>query len=154
MENGVATLWKNYLQLSGKSSCKKQVRAKILNVSHAFHSRLMVEMETEFMEYVSRYNFARATIPIVLNCSAKSTQDPADILEDVRGQCTKSVMWHQTIERMLLAGVDCFVEVGTSKTLTGLIKGYHGDHISLSSDLVSTFGGTCALLKKSKKMEL
>jgi hypothetical protein len=24
VENGVATLWKNYLQLSGKSSCKKQ----------------------------------------------------------------------------------------------------------------------------------
>jgi hypothetical protein len=23
VENGVATLWKNYLQLSGKSSCKK-----------------------------------------------------------------------------------------------------------------------------------
>ena len=25
MENGVATLWKNYLQLSGKSSCKKHL---------------------------------------------------------------------------------------------------------------------------------
>jgi len=31
MENGVATLWKNNLQLSGKSSCKKQhIKNKVI----------------------------------------------------------------------------------------------------------------------------
>ncbi|MDQ0418548.1 [acyl-carrier-protein] S-malonyltransferase [Croceifilum oryzae] len=100
------------------------IKAKRLSVSQAFHSRLMAEMEPEFMEFITRFSFRAPRVPIVLNCTAKESQDVDSILEDVRAQCTSPVRWTQTIQRLAEMKIERFVEVGSSKTLTGLMRSF------------------------------
>lgn len=42
MENGVAILWKNYLQLSVKNSCKKHTDGKLINNKTKKHIKALV----------------------------------------------------------------------------------------------------------------
>ncbi|TCP69110.1 ACP S-malonyltransferase [Baia soyae] len=100
------------------------IKAKKLSVSQAFHSRLMKEMESEFMEFITQFSFDTPRVPIVLNCTATESQDVDLILEDVRRQCTSPVRWAQTIKRLAEMEMEQFVEVGSSKTLSGLMRSF------------------------------
>ena len=44
------------------------------------------------------------------------------IRAELVGQLTAAVQWTQTIEYLVAQGVDTFVEIGSGKVLTGLIK--------------------------------
>lgn len=105
------------------------IRTRLLQVSQAFHSSLMEEMESEFMNFVQQFPIADPTIPVVLNCSATSTLQREDILEDIRLQCTYPVLWRQTMEFLHDAGVYSLIEVGPNRTLTGFMRAFGYDHI-------------------------
>lgn len=96
------------------------VKVRMLATSQAFHSRLMSEMVAEFMEYVHSFPMQRARIPIILNCSAEKTVDEGAILEDIKLQCTETILWETTINALLDAGIEHFIEVGPGNTLTKL----------------------------------
>ncbi|SFW99732.1 [acyl-carrier-protein] S-malonyltransferase [Thermoactinomyces sp. DSM 45891] len=100
------------------------IKAKKLSVSQAFHSRLMEEMEAEFMEFLMRFSFQPPHVPIVLNSTAVESRDVTLIVEDVRRQCTSPVRWAQTIKRLAEMEIEQFVEVGSSKTLSGLMRSF------------------------------
>ncbi|SDY98480.1 ACP S-malonyltransferase [Thermoactinomyces sp. DSM 45892] len=100
------------------------IKAKKLSVSQAFHSRLMGEMEAELMEFISRFSLRTPRVPIVLNGTAKESHDVDLIVEDVRRQCTSPVKWTQTITRLAEMEIEQFVEVGSSKTLSGLMRSF------------------------------
>ncbi|MDY0409189.1 ACP S-malonyltransferase [Virgibacillus soli] len=105
------------------------VRAKRINVSQGFHSRLMEEMELDFMRDVQQFPMQDASIPVVLNCSALETKNKTAILEDIRLQCTYPVLWEQTISHLCERGVYHFIEVGTSRTLTGFMRAFERPQI-------------------------
>lgn len=108
------------------------VKVKMLATSQAFHSRLMKEMVSEFMEYVHSFPMQRARIPIILNCSAQKTVDEAAILADIKLQCTDTILWETTIHSLIAAGIEHFIEVGPGNTLTKLCWLFQ-QNISISS---------------------
>ena len=61
------------------------------------------------------------TVPVYANYTAEPyTKETAKEL--LTQQVAHPVRWQQTVEKMIEAGVDTFVEVGAGKTLCGLIK--------------------------------
>lgn len=126
------------------------VRAQRLQVSQAFHSRLMKGMEAEFQDFCRKFILNEANIPIVLNCSVEETTNPDLIFQDMIQQCTKTVRWRETMEALLAKRPDAFIEVGPKKVLTGLMRTYPYTGLAISNETVMTFRKN---VKKLSKIE-
>ena len=98
------------------------VKTTILNVSHAFHSKLMEEIESQFFAILDEVEFNDATVPIVLNCTAKYSTKKNEIKEDLKKQIICPVLWHQSIKLLIEEGYMDFVEVGPGRVLCGLLR--------------------------------
>ncbi len=93
-----------------------------LTVSGAFHSPLMKPLSVEFTRCINDTNINDAEIPVVTNVDAKATVDKAELSSKMIKQMYSSVYWKQSINYMLEQGVDTFIEIGSGKVLSGMIK--------------------------------
>ncbi|WP_408992353.1 ACP S-malonyltransferase [Streptomyces sp. 1268] len=90
-----------------------------LNVSAAFHSRCMTEVQEEFARHLSGVGFRPLRIPVIANCTARPypTTGYSDLL--VR-QISSPVRWYESLSRLLARGHDDFREIGPGDVLTKL----------------------------------
>ena len=96
-------------------------RAVPLAVSGAFHSPYMDSAAEALADYVQTVAVQEGTCAVYANRTAQpSTVAAARAL--IASQVNHPVQWVKTIRQMLTDGVDCFVEVGPGKTLSGLVK--------------------------------
>lgn len=102
-----------------EAGAKRIVR---LNVSGAFHSRLMAPAVERLAVELNHTNFNEARIPIVANATGEYVRKPDEIRDALVRQIAGSVRWTESIQRMVADGVDRFVEVGPGKVLSGLLK--------------------------------
>lgn len=91
-----------------------------LNVSGAFHSPLMEPAIKGLRERLQDVKFERPDFPVVSNVTAEPVLDPAEIGALLLEQLTSPVRWAESVETMVQAGVDEFVELGPGSVLTGL----------------------------------
>ena len=113
-----------------KAACERAVdaakevgcRAVPLAVAGAFHSPLMASAAAGLWPVLQETNLTDPELPVIANVDAEYHKDPVAIRESLRGQVTKPVLWQRCIERMILDGVDRFVEVGPGRVLTGLMR--------------------------------
>lgn len=96
-------------------------RAVPLAVSGAFHSPYMQSAAERMAEYTEQLSIQEALYPIYANRTAKP-YTPATAKELIASQVNHPVAWVKTIEQMHADGIDCFIEVGPGKTLSGLVK--------------------------------
>ncbi|MEL6365125.1 MAG: ACP S-malonyltransferase [Pseudomonadota bacterium] len=97
-------------------------RAVPLPVSAPFHSSLMQPAAERMAEALQDASISAPAAPVMANVTAAPTSDPAEIRNLLVKQVTGRVRWTESVRAMLAAGVDQFVEVGTGKVLSGLIK--------------------------------
>ena len=96
-------------------------RAVPLNVSGGFHSPFMESASARLHDVLETMDVKEPTVPVYANYTAEPyTKEMAKEL--LTQQVAHPVRWQQTVEKMIEAGVDTFVEVGAGKTLCGLIK--------------------------------
>lgn len=96
-------------------------RAVPLNVSGGFHSPFMESASIRLAQVLNGMDAKKPQIPVYANYTAEPYgADDAKFL--LQKQVSNPVRWQQTVEKMIAAGVDTFVEVGAGKTLCGLIK--------------------------------
>lgn len=93
-----------------------------LNVSGAFHSRLMTYAVEGLAVELNRSDFCDARIPVVANVTADFVQGADEIRDALARQVAGSVHWDESVSKMTQSGVSRFVEVGPGKVLSGLIK--------------------------------
>ncbi|MEN3008011.1 ACP S-malonyltransferase [Pseudothermotoga sp.] len=93
-----------------------------LKVSGPFHTPLLESAREKMAREIRGVKFRRPRWPIVMNSTAKETTDPEEIKENILNQISGSVKWYQSVERMIMLGVNNFIEVGPQKVLTNLIK--------------------------------
>lgn len=93
-----------------------------LPVSGGFHSRLMEEASVKFSEILDDCDIKDAVIPVYTNVDAEATTSAIRFKAKMTAQIYSSVLWTQTIEKMVAAGVDTIVEIGPGKVLAGLCK--------------------------------
>lgn len=97
-------------------------RALLLPVNGAFHSPLMQPAQDKLAEAIYNTKFRQPTMPVYQNVTTTAVTDPEEIQKNLVAQLTGAVKWTQSVQNMIKDGAGIFVEVGTGKTLQGLIK--------------------------------
>lgn len=93
-----------------------------LNVSGPFHSRLMKKANEEFANYLDKVNVQDAAIPVYANVSARPVTKKEEIKNLLIQQLYSPVRFEESVRQMIDKGVDAFVEVGSGKVLSGLLR--------------------------------
>ena len=71
---------------------------------------------------IENTNFHLGTCPIYQNVTATAITNPEEIKENLKKQLTASVLWTQTMQKMIANGLSSVTEVGPGKVLQGLFK--------------------------------
>lgn len=102
-----------------KSGAKRVI---ILNVSGPFHSPMLKEAGDMLYQVLEDVELSNPVIPYTANVNAELIQSKEEIRELLAKQVYSSVKWQQSVENMIAAGVDTFIEIGPGKTLSAFIK--------------------------------
>ena len=97
-------------------------RAVMLAVSAPFHCALMQPAQDRLAADLRGLQFSNPHIPVVTNVDAALTQDAEEARNALIRQVTGAVQWVRSIQALITAGVQTFVEVGPGKVLTGLLR--------------------------------
>ena len=98
-----------------------------LPVSGAFHSPLMESASEKFGQVLNQIEFSELRIPVYANVTALPVSDHVEIRSLLHQQLTHPVRWVETITNMVNDGITRFIEVGSGKVLSGLVKRIHRD---------------------------
>ncbi len=109
-------------------------RAVPLQVSGAFHSRLMNCAANRFEGAINSAKIRKPVAAFYPNVSAVETADSEQIRLDLHKQICSPVRWQHSLDRMLADGADTFIEVGPGKVLCGLLKRINGSAVSFNTD--------------------
>jgi len=93
-----------------------------LNVSGAFHSRLMQPAIDGLVSAIWEANYNETLVPVVANVTARALINSDAIREELAYQITHCVRWQESVENMIADGVTRFVEIGHGQVLGDLIK--------------------------------
>ncbi len=105
-----------------------------LQVSGAFHSRLMQPAADGMARAVSGLQFRDAAIPIVANTTAQPMTSGDALKAELLNQLCHPVLWQRSVEWMIGEGTAEFVEIGPGQVLTGLIKRISRDAKAISTE--------------------
>jgi [acyl-carrier-protein] S-malonyltransferase len=67
-------------------------------------------------------SFKHPSAPIVANVTAEAYTDAGRIVPLLLSQVTSPVRWVETVQHIVMSGVDTLVELGPGKVLTGLTR--------------------------------
>ncbi len=96
-----------------------------LEVSGAFHSKLMEHAKQGLAEAIGKAAITRAETPLVANVTARSVTEPEDIRRLLIEQLTRPVRWAESMQTLAGHGVGTVVEAGPGSVLAGLMKRMH-----------------------------
>lgn len=97
-------------------------RAVKLNVSGPFHSEFLREAGEKLHKVLEPVELHYCGIPYVTNVTAEYVTGTEMIKDYLKRQVFSPVRWQQSVETMLAAGVDTFVEIGPGRSLAAFIK--------------------------------
>ena len=136
-ENVVISGEKNAVGEVVRKLAVEGVQSKPLNVSHAFHSPLMLPMLDDFAKLVNTITFHEPKIPLISNLTAQPLRfsvssdqfavagnDSQSTIHDPRlywcRHVREAVRFSSSIEWLQQQGYKVFVEIGPSPTLLGM----------------------------------
>lgn len=97
-------------------------RALMLDVSAPFHCSLLTGAGEKLAKELENVEVYDMNIPIITNVTADYIKDKSEIKELLKEQVSHSVLWEDSIRRMISDGVDTFIEIGPGKALSGFMK--------------------------------
>jgi [acyl-carrier-protein] S-malonyltransferase len=104
------------------AKAKGAKRAMLLQVSAPFHCRLMQPAADAMAEALAKVTVNKPVVPVVANILAGPVSDPDQIRKLLVEQVTGTVRWRESVAYMAAHGVTHFLEIGSGKVLTGLVK--------------------------------
>jgi [acyl-carrier-protein] S-malonyltransferase len=105
--------------LAKEYGAKKAVK---LAVSIAAHSPLMAPAADEFRATLEKTAFQPPQVPVYGNVYAAPLTDVDAIRTELAQQLTHGVRWTESVQAMIAAGVERFVEFGPKDVVTGFLK--------------------------------
>lgn len=109
-------------QATELAKAKGAQRVVPLQVSGAFHSKLMQPAAEGMSHAISKLTFHDPAIPIVANTTALPVTTSEAVKAELLNQLCNCVRWQRSVEYMIENGVSTFIEIGPGQVLSGLIK--------------------------------
>ena len=104
-------------------SLRMQIEEAQKNEQEALDGKNLLEGKVKELEKeLSKVEFSGLKIPYVTNVTAQYVTDISETKNLLARQISSSVLWQQSVEKMIQEGVDTFVEIGPGKTLAGFMK--------------------------------
>lgn len=97
-------------------------RAIILDVSGPFHSSLLKGAGEKLKLELDKVDMKEPSVDVVSNVDANIHKDPDEIKSILVKQVYSSVLWEDSIAKLIDEGFDRFIEIGAGKTLRAFIK--------------------------------
>lgn len=134
--------------LKAMEACKTHgaKRAVQLNVSGAFHSRLMQNSGATLAETIMQVPFNAPKIPVVMNVIGEPVKDPDLIRRYLIAQVSSPVKWLHSMQYMVNHGVTRFIECGPKNVLSGMVRRIDGNVEAFSTDTISTIKSLAEVL--------
>jgi len=107
------------VRLAQEAGSRRSVR---LPVSGAFHSPLVRPAVDAMKEALAGVALNEPRCRFVANVSAQFVSRPEAIRQGLEEQIVSCVRWAESVETMAAAGAEVFVEAGSGKVLTGLLR--------------------------------
>ena len=117
--SGIINDLKNSEKILLSHGAKKVV---YLNVSAAFHSKIMKNAEKKMNDSLKKVDFKDPLYSIISNFSGESSNDKRIIFENLSNQMSNKVKWVDSIRLLELKKEKNIIEIGPGKVLTGIIK--------------------------------
>jgi len=97
-------------------------RSVFLPVSAPFHCQLMAPAEKRLSLDLDGVEFKDLKFPIITNVDAKIIHSGGEARDSLKRQVTRPVLWYKSMELLKDSQYDFFVEIGSGKILSGLLK--------------------------------
>ena len=123
-----------------------EMKARVipLNVSGAFHSKLMQPAADEFYETAKTIEFRAPQVRYYSNLTGGELTDFSDMATILAKHIVSPVRFTSELAAMQEAGADRFVEFGPGRTLTGLVKKTLKDVTAVNVEDLDTLEGAMA----------
>ena len=108
--------------LAKKSGAKKVVT---LPVSAPFHSPLMKPAEIKLQKELKKTAFRDHQFPVISNVDVKPITMASSLCETLVRQVCLPVRWSETMHYLVEQGIEVFIELGTGKVLSGLMRRFN-----------------------------
>ena len=93
-----------------------------LKVSGPFHSPMLKPAGEKLLDVLVDVEVNDPKVPYVSNTTAEFITNKDEVKKLLGRQVYSAVCWEQSIEKMIAAGADTFVEIGPGKTLCGFMR--------------------------------
>ncbi|GHO75824.1 malonyl CoA-acyl carrier protein transacylase [Ktedonobacter sp. SOSP1-85] len=114
---------KRALELAGELAKARGAKRVIpLAVSGAFHSPVMEPAAQGLAKTLAELELREAARPIIANIDGTPLTDPSRLRQELAQQVASSVQWVKTIQYLVEAGVNIFIEIGPGQALAGMVK--------------------------------
>jgi [acyl-carrier-protein] S-malonyltransferase len=107
------------LELAKSRGARKAVP---LSVSAPFHCALMQPAQDRLAKDLGEILFRSPEYPLISNVDVAEVRSSEAIADSLTRQVCSPVRWTESIQKLISAGVQLFVEVGPGKVLCGLIR--------------------------------
>lgn len=117
--SGLSSAVSKAMELAKEAGLRRVIK---LDVSAPFHSDLMAPAADKMAVALAGAMLYPPSLPIICNVTAQSETDPQILRQNLIAQITGRVRWREALETMHADGVTRFIELGTGKILSGLVK--------------------------------
>jgi [acyl-carrier-protein] S-malonyltransferase len=107
------------VELAREAGADKALR---LQVGAAFHSPLMEPVQARLGETMRTLSWNDPSPPLVANCSAEVVTSGEEVHRALVAQIASPVRWVECVQALVAAGCTTFLELGSGRVLTGLVR--------------------------------
>ncbi|MGO9898617.1 MAG: ACP S-malonyltransferase [Solirubrobacteraceae bacterium] len=126
-ENGVVRL----IELAEQAGAERALRLK---VGAAFHSALMKPVQRQMAEAMDGVQWRDPGTPLVGNATGALRTTADEVREALLAQIASPVLWVDCVRTLRHEGCDTFLELGSGRTLSGLIRQIDTEAKTFSAD--------------------
>jgi [acyl-carrier-protein] S-malonyltransferase len=119
------------LELAEADGADKAIRLK---VGAAFHSELMEPVQASMREAMEGVSISDPETPMVGNASGQLRTTADEVREALIAQIASAVLWVDSVQTLVENGADSFLELGSGRTLSGLVRQIDPEVETFSAD--------------------
>ena len=125
------------LELAEQAGAERAIR---LQVGAAFHSELMKPVQEEMAEAMEEVSFRDPETPMVGNATGALKTTADEVREALIAQIASAVRWVDCIRTLVGNGCGTFVELGSGRTLSGLVRQIDSEVATFAADSPKKLG--------------